>query len=71
MVVKEFKSVALLDEVSVRIISERNTILGSSATACIIAKGVSIVSSQLSATFLRSHLSSVDSRIAIKNGLPK
>ena len=64
MVIEEFQTVALLDEVAVRIVSERNTIFSCSATSCIVGEGVAVKGRKLSAVFPSSRLASVGRGVA-------
>ena len=66
VVVKEFKSVALLDEVSVSVISKGNAVLGSSSASCVIGKGVAVIRFQLTVILPNSILAMVCCRIADK-----
>ena len=71
MVVEEFKPVALLDEISVAVISESNTIFLGSVTSRIIVEVDAIILGKLSAESPGCGFSSVCGRVAEKNGLPK
>ena len=64
MVIQELQAVALLDEIAVEIVSKCDAILCRSATSCIIAKGVAVECSQLSAISPSCRLSSVRGRVA-------
>ena len=59
MIIEEFKSVALLNEISVGIISKGNAVLGGSATACIVSKGVTVIRCKLSAICPRSGFAAI------------
>ena len=64
MVVQEFQTVALLNQIAIGIVSKGNTILSDSSASCIVCKGVAIIARQLSAVCPSSRLASVSSRVA-------
>ena len=79
MVVEEFESVALLDQIAVGIISKGDAVLGSSATSCIIREGFAVIRLKLSSTLPYGTLASVcggvtdgviDKRFAIVRNKP-
>ena len=59
MVVEEFKTVALLDEITVRVVSERNTVLCGSSASCIIREGVAVKGRKLSAVLPHRALATI------------
>ena len=70
MVVQEFQTVALTDEIAVAVVAEGNVILFGSATACVVCEGCAVVRLERSATLPDSRLSAVGGRVAARLSIP-